>query len=76
MSISEETKAAATQCMASSWSPFQSTAFTVLWTATVVANIGSWIYSGPKRALGHRRYYLDLLIAGFRGHFLLLAGPC
>ncbi len=32
----------------SSWSPFRSTAFTVLWTATVVSNIGSWMYSAAS----------------------------
>jgi predicted MFS family arabinose efflux permease len=29
----------------SPWSPFRYTAFTVIWVATVVANIGSWMYS-------------------------------
>ncbi len=29
----------------SPWSPFRHTAFTVLWTATVVANIGTWMYN-------------------------------
>jgi len=48
MSIGEETKATTTQAMTSPWSPFQSTAFTVLWTATVVANIGSWMYSAAS----------------------------
>src|SRR5271155_1710079 len=27
----------------SAWSPFQSTTFTVLWAATVLSNIGSWM---------------------------------
>jgi hypothetical protein len=29
----------------SSWSPFRYVTFTVLWTATVVANIGTWMYN-------------------------------
>jgi len=27
------------------WSSFRSRVFTVIWTATVVANIGSWMYN-------------------------------
>jgi MFS family permease len=30
---------------ASAWSPFRSRAFAVIWTATVVSNIGSWMYA-------------------------------
>ena len=30
---------------ASPWSPFRQSVYTVLWTATVVANIGTWMYS-------------------------------
>jgi len=29
----------------SPWTPFRHTAFSVIWTATVVANIGSWMYA-------------------------------
>src|SRR5258708_39251670 len=29
----------------SAWSPFRYTVFTVLWVATVVSNIGSWMQS-------------------------------
>jgi MFS family permease len=29
----------------SPWTPFRYTAFSVIWTATVVANIGSWMYA-------------------------------
>lgn len=29
---------------ASPWSPFRHSAFTVLWTATVISNIGNWMY--------------------------------
>jgi len=32
----------------SAWSPFRSTAFTVLWTATVVSNIGTWMYNAAS----------------------------
>jgi len=45
MSSTEEAKAPAIEHKASPWSPFGSRAFAVLWTATVVANIGSWMYS-------------------------------
>ncbi|AKB31194.1 MFS permease [Methanosarcina siciliae HI350] len=29
----------------SSWTPFRYTSYTVLWTATVVSNIGTWMYN-------------------------------
>ena len=29
----------------SAWSPFRHATFAVLWTATVIANIGTWMYS-------------------------------
>jgi MFS family permease len=32
----------------SPWSPFRHSAFTLLWTATVVANIGTWMYSAAS----------------------------
>src|SRR3979409_1311732 len=32
----------------SPWSPFRHAAFSVLWTATVIANIGSWMYSAAS----------------------------
>ena len=32
----------------SPWSPFRHAAFTVLWVATVVSNIGSWMYSAAS----------------------------
>jgi predicted MFS family arabinose efflux permease len=32
----------------SPWSPFRHPAFTVLWTATVVSNVGSWMYSAAS----------------------------
>jgi MFS family permease len=35
----------ATGGRASPWSPFRYRAFTVIWVATVVANVGSWMYS-------------------------------
>jgi MFS family permease len=37
--------APSTEPATSSWSPFRHATFTVLWTATVIANIGSWMYS-------------------------------
>jgi hypothetical protein len=30
------------------WSPFRHAAFTVLWIATVVANVGSWMYNAAS----------------------------
>ena len=48
MSSTQETKPAALERAASPWGPFHSTAFTVLWTATVVSNIGSWMYSAAS----------------------------
>ena len=32
----------------SSWSPFRHATFTVLWTATVIANIGTWMYNAAS----------------------------
>jgi MFS family permease len=32
----------------SPWSPFRHATFTVLWTATVVANIGTWMYNAAS----------------------------
>jgi MFS family permease len=33
---------------ASAWAPFRHWTFTVLWTATVVANIGTWMYNAAS----------------------------
>jgi len=33
---------------ASGWSPFRSTAFTVIWIATVVSNVGTWMYNAAS----------------------------
>src|SRR5437899_13026094 len=33
---------------ASAWTPFRHPTFTVLWTATVVANIGTWMYNAAS----------------------------
>ena len=35
----------AEQVHRSPWSPFRHRSFTVIWTATVVANIGTWMYN-------------------------------
>src|SRR3977135_3222024 len=32
----------------SAWSPFRHATFTVLWTATVVSNIGTWMYNAAS----------------------------
>ena len=37
--------AVASKAAGSSWSPFRHRTFAVLWTATVFANIGTWMYS-------------------------------
>jgi MFS family permease len=34
--------------VSSAWSPFRHATFSVLWTATVVSNIGSWMYSAAS----------------------------
>jgi MFS family permease len=39
---------AAADVPSSAWSPFRHAAFTVLWTATVVANVGSWMYNAAS----------------------------
>jgi len=40
--------AASTERGRSPWSAFRHASFTVLWTATVVANIGSWMYNAAS----------------------------
>ncbi|HKA81253.1 MAG TPA: MFS transporter [Xanthobacteraceae bacterium] len=45
MSTSPNSSAPSREPATSPWSPFRHATFTVLWTATVVANIGSWMYS-------------------------------
>jgi predicted MFS family arabinose efflux permease len=37
-----------TQVAHSPWDPFRHTAFTVIWVATLVSNIGSWMYSSAS----------------------------
>jgi MFS family permease len=47
--MSTNLRAPAPATVASSpWSPFRHSAFTVLWTATVVSNVGSWMYSAAS----------------------------
>src|SRR2546428_372941 len=41
-------QACSTQPTISPWSPFRHAAFTLLWAATVVANIGSWMSSAAS----------------------------
>jgi MFS family permease len=40
--------AASAEPVSSPWSPFRHATFTVLWTATVISNIGSWMYSAAS----------------------------
>src|SRR5258707_473806 len=42
------TTTARTDASTSPWAPFRRPAFTVLWTATVVANIGAWMYNAAS----------------------------
>jgi predicted MFS family arabinose efflux permease len=47
--MSTNLNASAAAAVASSpWSPFRHPAFTVLWTATVVSNVGGWMYSAAS----------------------------
>jgi MFS family permease len=48
MTISPNPSAASMGPATSPWSPFRHATFTVLWTATVVANIGAWMYSAAS----------------------------
>jgi len=32
----------------SPWSPFRYPSFTVMWTATVIANVGTWMYNAAS----------------------------
>jgi MFS family permease len=54
MSDSAPENAAATPASSSAtavispWTPFRQTAFTMIWTATLVANIGGWMYSAAS----------------------------
>src|SRR5256886_10016397 len=48
MSASIKPAAPSTQRAASPWSPFRYVTFTTLWTATVVANIGTWMYNAAS----------------------------
>src|SRR6266851_2151161 len=45
---SQPMNAAATSQPTSPWSPFRHATFTVLWTATVISNIGGWMYSAAS----------------------------
>src|SRR5262245_44319740 len=33
---------------ASPWSPFRHSAFTVIWAATVISNVGAWMYTAAS----------------------------
>src|SRR6266849_8083335 len=48
LSPSANPAATATDPGTSPWRPFRHATFTVLWTATVVANVGSWMYSAAS----------------------------
>src|SRR2546430_15896566 len=48
MSTGANSSAASTQPTISPWSPFRHAAFTLLWAATVIANIGSWMSSAAS----------------------------
>jgi predicted MFS family arabinose efflux permease len=40
--------ASASTAVISPWTPFRQSAFTMIWTATLVANIGGWMYSAAS----------------------------
>ncbi len=42
------TPAASTEAAPSAWQPFRGAAFSVMWTATVVSNIGTWMYTAAS----------------------------
>jgi MFS family permease len=48
MSTSRTQPAASAQQTPSPWSPFRHATFTVVWTATVVSNVGGWMYSAAS----------------------------
>ena len=48
MSTSPNSTATSAEQATSAWSPFRHATFTVLWTATVVSNVGSWMYSAAS----------------------------
>ena len=48
MNASIKPAATSTQRAASPWSPFRHVTFTTIWTATVVANIGTWMYNAAS----------------------------
>jgi MFS family permease len=48
MSTGPSSAAIATGRPTSPWSPFRYATFSVLWTATVIANIGGWMYSAAS----------------------------
>ena len=48
MSSNTNSAAASKDSGSSPWSPFRHPSFTVLWTATVVANIGTWMYNAAS----------------------------
>jgi len=48
MSTNPNDPVTATVSASSPWSPFRHPAFAVVWTATVVSNIGNWMYSAAS----------------------------
>ena len=46
--MSASVSSSASAKVGSPWSPFRHPAFAVVWTATVVANVGSWMYSAAS----------------------------
>src|SRR5437868_2503915 len=48
MNADKHRPAASVKAAISSWSPFRHPTFALLWTATVVANIGGWMFSAAS----------------------------
>jgi MFS family permease len=46
--MNEKREAGPGTVAASAWVPFQYSAFAVIWTATVVSNVGTWMYSAAS----------------------------
>jgi MFS family permease len=46
--VKESEQGGGSQSAASPWSPFRYRVFAVIWTATVVANIGTWMYNAAS----------------------------
>ncbi len=58
--------ALSSKAVVSAWSPFHHRAYVVLWTVTVAANIGTWIYSAARDWLMTERSINPLMVSPAR----------